>query len=136
MKIPYHDDLDENVINTSSFVDVMFILIIFFLVTMSFNEEEHDIQVNLPETDTTLSSAVKAIVINVRADGSYYLGPKRVNLAQIQSELTRALEENPEQKVLIRGDRNALHGNVAAAVSVCKSSGIRDANIGYVSKTR
>jgi biopolymer transport protein ExbD len=136
MRIPHHDDLDENVINTSSLVDVMFILIIFFLVTMSFNEEERDIMVNLPETDTTLSSAVKAMVINVRSDGSYYLGPKRVNLAQIQSELTKALEGNPEQKVLIRGDQNALHGNVAAAVSACKNSGIRDANIGYVSKTR
>jgi biopolymer transport protein ExbD len=135
MRIPHHDDTDENIINTSSLVDVMFILIIFFLVTMSFNEEEHDIQVNLPETDTTLSSSIKAIIINVRSDGSYFLGPKRANLADIQNELLRALESNPEQKVLVRGDEMALHGHVAAAISACKNCGIRDANIGYVSKS-
>jgi biopolymer transport protein ExbD len=129
-------DFDEGVINTSSLVDIMFILIIFFLVTMTFNEAEHDIAVNLPETDSSLSSSTKAIIINVREDGSYYLGSKRTTLAGIQRELQSLLERNPQQKILIRGDRRALHGNVAAAIATCKACGVRDANIGYVSKTK
>jgi biopolymer transport protein ExbD len=129
-------DIENAVIDTSSLVDIMFILIIFFLVTMTFNEEEHDILVNLPETDLNLSSASKAIIVNVRADGSYYLGSKRMRLSDIQLEMKRMLRSNPQQKVLVRGDRNALHGHVAAAVAACKASGIMDANIGYVSRTR
>ena len=129
-------EVDESVINTSSLVDIMFILIIFFLVTMSFNIEERDIQVNLPDTDTTLSSASKAIIINCRQDGSYYLGSQHSDLRRIQKDLREMLNRNPQQKVLIRGDKNALHGFVAAAVAACKSSGIRDANIGYVSTAR
>ena len=128
-------DLEEGIINTSSLVDILFILLIFFIVTMSFNEEEREITVNLPETDTNLSSASKALIINVRQDGSYYLGAKRTNLAGIQGELRRILDRNPQQKVLVRGDKNALHGHVAAAVAACRSSGILDANIGYVSNT-
>ena len=130
------DEVDDGVINTSSLVDIMFILIIFFLVTMTFNEEEHDIEVNLPETDLNLSSASKAIIVNVRADGSYYLGSKRMRLSDIQREMKQMLNRNPQQKVLVRGDKNALHGHVAAAVAACKASGIMDANIGYVSQTR
>jgi len=86
------EEIEDGVINTSSLVDIMFILIIFFLVTMSFNEEEHDIEVNLPETDLNLSSASKAIIINVRQDGSYYLGSKRMRLADIQREMRRMLD--------------------------------------------
>ncbi|NOY74530.1 MAG: biopolymer transporter ExbD [Kiritimatiellaeota bacterium] len=137
MKIRRKEEvIDDGVINTSPLVDIMFILIIFFLVTMTFNENEHDIEVNLPETDLNLSSASKAIIINVRADGSYYLGSKRMRLSNIQMEMKRMLKRNPQQKVLVRGDKNALHGHVAAAVAACKASGIMDANIGYVSQTR
>ena len=137
MKIRKKDrGFDEGAINTSSLVDIMFILIIFFLVTMTFNEAEHDIAVNLPSTDSNLSSSTKAIIINVRADGSYYLGSKRTNLSGIQRELRVLLERNPQQKILVRGDKNALHGQVAAAIATCKACGVRDANIGYVSKTQ
>ena len=129
------EDLEGDIINTSSLVDILFILLIFFIVTMSFNEEERQVTVNLPETDTNLSSASKALIINVRQDGSYYLGAKRINLAGLQASLKRVLEHNPQQKVLVRGDKNALHGHVAAAVAACRTSGILDANIGYVSNT-
>ena len=129
------EDLEEGIINTSSLVDILFILLIFFIVTMSFNEEEREIIVNLPETDTNLSSASKALIINVRQDGSYYLGAKRTNLAGIQASLKQVLSKNPQQKVLVRGDKSALHGHVAAAIAACRSSGILDANIGYVSNT-
>ncbi len=136
MRISRDDDNDGDVINTSSFVDIMFILIIFFLVTMSFNEQEQDISVNLPETDTRLSAATKAMIINIRKDGTYYLMSRPMNLQNIQAELMEALKSNPDQKVLIRGDRYALHGNVAAAIATCKRSGIRDANIGYLTSSQ
>ncbi len=131
MNIPRSEDGEETVINTSSLVDIMFILIIFFLVTTSFARQERDILVNLPETDTTLSSAVKVIVINVREDGAYFLGDQRMDLAALQSALAEAAQENPGQKVLVRGDRKALHGQVASAIAACRRAGIYEANIAY-----
>ena len=112
----------------------MFILIIFFLVATSFHEEERDIKVALPETDpsATLSSAVNVLVVNVRKDASYYLGNRRLDIADLEEFLLAAADANPDQKVLIRGDRYALHGHVAAAVAACKKAGITEANIGYV----
>lgn len=126
----------ENPINLTPLMDSFFILIIFLMVTMSFNEIERDLSVTLPSTDTSLSSAVQPIIINVRKDGSYVLADKPMNLQNIQLELSNQLKSNPNQKVLIRGDQMALHGQVAAAIAVCKKSGIRDANIAYLTNTR
>ena len=133
MRITSGDDSDgDQLIDTSSLVDVMFILIIFFLVTSSFQEQETDMAVNLPETDLTLSSAVQVLVINIRNDGSYYLSDKRMDLDGLNAELMNVVRENPDQKVLVRADRNALHGQVAQAIAACRRVGISEANIGYM----
>jgi biopolymer transport protein ExbD len=126
------DGGEDQLIDTSSLVDVMFILIIFFLVTMSFHEQETDMAVNLPETDLTLSSAVQVLVINIRNDGSYYVNDRRMDLASLQTELLSVVGSNPNQKVLVRADRNALHGQVAQAIAACRRVGISEANIGYM----
>jgi len=121
-------------INITPLVDLMFNLIIFFLVSSQFHEEERDIQVNLPETqvsDTLSVSAQSLIIINVRRDGTYVVGGDPVSLDGLREIMSRAVQGNPNQKVLVRADKQALHGYVAAAVSTCREVGIRHANIGY-----
>ena len=136
MRIPREDSSDDNVINISSLLDVMFILIIFFLATATFTEEEHDILVNLPQSAAAQSStqAPKMIIINVRQDGTYHVAAQSMDVAGLQDTLVKAVSSNPDQKVMVRGDRNALHGNVAKAISICKNVGIHKTNIGYESK--
>lgn len=133
MRIRRKMEKEETIINVTSLLDVMFILIIFFLATSTLQKEEHDIKVNLPagSDDASLSAASRTIVINVRKDGSYFLQNMVKDLDDVEKTVKDAVGQNPEQKVLIRGDREALHGSVAAAVRVCKSSGINEANIGY-----
>ena len=133
MRIRKRMETDEAIINISSLLDVMLILLIFFLATSTLQREEHDIEVSLPEDSQSgsLSSVSKTLVINVRKDGSYYLQNKVRNLEQVKKTVTDSVAQNPEQKVLIRGDKEALHGYVAAAVRVCKYAGIQEANIGY-----
>ena len=136
MRIPREEASDDNVINISSLLDVMFILIFFFLATATFTEEERDIQVNLPQSAAAQSStqAPKMIVINVREDGTYHVANQTMDIASLKNTLIEAVSSNPDQKVMVRGDRNALHGNVANAISVCKQVGIHKTNIGYESK--
>ncbi len=135
MKVESDEEIEESesgVIDTSALVDIMFLLIIFFLVASSFHEEETDIAVNLPETDLSLSSAVQVLVINVRDDGSYFVSERRMDIDGLREELIRVVQQNPDQKVLVRGDRNALHGRVAEAIAACRRVGINEANIGYM----
>ncbi len=110
------DDEIPNPINLTPLIDSFFILIIFLMVTMSFNEIERDLSVTLPSTDTSLSSTVQPLIINVRKDGSYVLADKPMNLQNIQLELSKLLKDNPNQKVLIRGDQMALQANAFVSV--------------------
>ena len=123
----------SSVINISSLLDVMFILIIFFLATTTFQSEERDIKVNLPESTEgkAVSSATKVIVINVRRDGTYVLANQELGVDEMKKLILTAVKADPGQKVLVRGDREALHGHVAVAVALCKGAGVHEANIGY-----
>jgi len=133
MRINRDADSDMNIINMSSLLDVMFILIIFFLATATFEEEEHDEEVNLPSAAPTqsISAAPKMIVVNVRKDGTYLVSTRQLDLEGLKRRILDAVTGNTQQKVLIRGDREALHGHVANAVAVCRQAGVLKANIGY-----
>lgn len=133
MRIRRASENPKSLIDLAPLIDIMFTLIIFFLATTTFEKEERDIKVSLPDSgkSNTLSSAPKVIVINVREDGSYYLGKETMQLAVLQERLIAAVEAKADQKVLIRGDQRALHGHVAAAVLASKKAGIHEANIGY-----
>ncbi len=133
MRIRRSSDESSELINMSSLLDVMFILIIFFMATTTFRQEERDVAVNLPEVadGQTLSSAPKVVVINVRQDGTYLFGDSPSSLAQIEESVADALKVDPDQRVLIRGDAKALHGDVANAAAACRRIGVKEAHIGY-----
>lgn len=133
MRIRRPSESSTELINISSLLDVMFILIIFFMATTTFRREERDITINLPETSEgqSLSSAPKVIVINVRKDGSYLVGDQPTTLLEMSDVIATATQSDPGQKVLVRGDELALHGSVASAISACTRVGVREVNIGY-----
>ena len=114
-------------------IDIMFTLIIFFLATATFQEEERDIAINVPSntSGTTLSSEPRVIVINVKKDGSYKMGDKAMKLDQIRIKLREEVQKDAGQKVLVRGDGDALHKHVAAAVAAAKGAGVIESHIGY-----
>lgn len=123
----------SEIINMSSLLDVMFILIIFFLATTTFKEEERDVNVKLPmdAQGQALSSADKVIVINVRKSGTYIMLDRQVTVEEMAQLVTDAVRDDATQKVLVRADQEALHGYVARAVATCKHAGVHEANIGY-----
>ena len=133
MRIRRQSEQQRDFINVIPLIDVMFILIIFFLAATTFQQAERDETVNLPEAaqGQAISEAPKVIIVNVRQDGSYLLGTQGFDLAGLQNALLAAVKENPDHKVLVRGDRLALHGHVAAAVLAAKQAGVREANLGY-----
>ena len=140
MRIRREDTHGEATVNLTSLMDLMFILLIFFMATMVFAKEERDIEVNLPETaqqQRSISAASKLLIINVRrprntAHSNFYVvASKPMTLQQLHELVSESIEKDKDQKVLIRGDREAFHGQVAAAVAICRGAGVRQAKIGY-----
>lgn len=123
----------SEIINVSSLLDVMFILIIFFLATTTFKEQERDLQVNLPQDSQgqALSAAEKVVVINIRKSGAYVCLDQQVTVEEMSDMVKASLKEDPELKVLVRADQEALHGYVARAIATAKHAGVKEANIGY-----
>ena len=123
---------DGEIINLSSMIDVMFILIIFFLVTTTFKEEEIDHMVNLP-TDArnqSLTQSTDTVVkINIRKSGAYVIQGKQVTEEEIDTFMETELQKKPELKVLIRCDQDAKHLYLANIMSICRHVGVPRANI-------
>lgn len=123
---------DGEIINLSSMIDVMFILIIFFLVTTTFKEEEIDHMVNLP-TDARNQSLTQStdtlIKINIRKSGAYVIQGKQVTEEEIDTFMETELQKKPELKVLIRCDQDAKHLFLANIMSICRHVGVPRANI-------
>ena len=113
-------------------IDVMFILIIFFLVTTTFKEEEIDHMVNLP-TDARNQSLTQStdtlVKINIRKSGAYVVQGKQVTEEEIDKFMATELAKKPELKVLIRCDQDAKHLYLANIMSICRHVGVSRANI-------
>ena len=121
-----------DVINLSSMIDVMFILIIFFLVTTTFKEEEIDHLVNLPvdaRNQALSESAGKMVKINVRKSGAYVLMGKQVTEEQLSEWMKTEADKDPKVKVLIRADRDVKHLYVANVLSICGHVGVPRAHV-------
>ena len=121
-------------INMVPFIDIVLVLLIIFMVMtpVLVKMQERDIQVNLPvDAQNQTLSTVDVITVNVRRNGSYVVQGKQVTLEEMAQIVMAGVKANPNQKVLIRGDQEALHGYVAKAVSTCKRAGVKEAKIGY-----
>ena len=123
---------EGDIINISSMIDVMFILIIFFLVTTTFKEEEIDHMVNLPvdaRNQSLTQSTGNLAKINIRENGSYVVMGQQFTEEQVSEWLTAKFDKTPDLKVLIRCDKDAKHLYLANVLSICRHVGVPKANI-------
>ena len=110
-------------------IDVVFLLLIFFLVATRFSEEERQLELDLPEATEALPAAIQPneIVINIDAQGQYYIEGKFRQLEQVEQILRRAQTNNPlSQTVVIRADQAADWDFVLTAFNLCKKVGIQE----------
>ncbi|MEK6700885.1 MAG: biopolymer transporter ExbD [Planctomycetota bacterium] len=108
-------------------VDVLFNLLIFFLLATSMAQSEREMSIALPQAVASgpISAAMREIVININADGSITLAGKSTTTDELAATIRAAVASNPDQKVSIRGDRNTSYANVASVLDVCKGAGIQ-----------
>lgn len=125
---------DELTLNLTPMIDVVFLLIIFFMVGSRFseiNEAERDISLSVPSVSKveTLTQPPRNRVINVYADGRITLDKQPVELAELARLLAAARSEYKQTSVVIRGDGNALHQQVANVLATCRQAEINDLSI-------
>lgn len=132
MRIRSSEAETGDVINMSSLLDVLFILIIFFLVTTTFKNQEDDHRVDLPVDRRNQAMSNKAgdvVKINIRKSGAYVVMDKPVTEEMIETTMQEVVANRPEVKVLIRADKESKHLYLANVLSICKFVGVKDTHI-------
>ena len=108
-------------------IDVVFLLLIFFLVTSEFEDEERRLDIVLPTATSAepMIAKVREIVIDVDAGGTLFLSGQPTSLDTLGDLLTRAVANNPtQQEVIIRADRGVSFQPVVDVMDVCNRTGV------------
>lgn len=100
-------------INITSLIDVMFLLLIFFMVSSTF-KTEHAIDVTLPEAGTSSAQETNVHEILISAEGAFYLDGEALGEERLESELLRIKNEEPLSNVVVRTDEEASAGRLVA----------------------
>lgn len=118
--------IDDTGINLTPMIDVVFLLVIFFMVGARFSEQEGRIPVNLPGVGQPQSMVrgPDKRVVEVARDGAVFLDGQPVTHEQLQAELQRAHAAYPDLGVVVRGDAAGTLDGYARVLSVCSNSGI------------
>ena len=121
------ESLDEPQLNLTPMIDIVFLLIIFFMVGTRFSEIEQQYDVELPTADPIepMTSRPDAIIINVARDGNVAIGGEEVSLVNLKTRLENARKAYAEQAVLIRGDSEGMYQAVVDVMNVCHQAKIR-----------
>jgi biopolymer transport protein ExbD len=111
--------------NMMPLIDVVFLLLIFFLLASRFEQEERELKVVLPEVAEAQPLAMtQELVVNITPEGQYLVARKQYGEEELAALLEQAHRNNPHQSVLIRGDARAPWKHGVRVMGLCNRAKI------------
>lgn len=107
-------------------IDIVFLLLIFFLVTWNFARSEAELDVKVPTAREGKETrrAVGEVIINVRNDGTIVMNRRTMSEEELTAALTRIAELYPDQAVVLRGDENVEYNHIVKVLDICRMANI------------
>jgi len=126
LKTP-ESSLQDPEINLTPMIDVVFLLIIFFMVGTQFTNRERKYDIDLPTVAEAapLTELPDDLVINVDREGKMFLADKAVSLTQLEQELAKARGNYADLGVIIRGQGTGPYQHIADVLSICQKVQIK-----------
>lgn len=114
------EEPEEDVLNLTPLIDMVFLLLVFFLATTTFARAEVEMDLDLPKSQAGKNDREShLLVVNVMRDGSIKVDGRSVTADGLRQRLRAAAARDKEQAVLIRGDTSVQFGVVALALDAC-----------------
>lgn len=112
--------------NLVPLIDVLLILLIFFIVTFSMARFETELEISVPAADSskTIERKKGEMVINIREDGSIVWNSKVLSEAQLTTQLTEIARFNRKQAVIIRGDEDTRYRKIVEVLNATHRAGL------------
>lgn len=115
-------------LNMSPLIDMIFILLIFFVVTTSFVREA-GVDVQRPVAQTAQTKESTNIVIAITADNTIVVESKPIDVRSVQSYMERFLMQTPNGSVVLAADRNSRSGIVIQVLDACRLAGVKNLSV-------
>mgnify|MGYP002625392275 CR=1 FL=1 len=114
----------KTIINITSLIDVLFLLLIFLLVSTTFIEEP-GMKLTLPEAESAEVGEKKEYTLYLSRDGGLFLNNIPVAMDSLQSRLTSALPEMQDESLTLKADTETSHGVVVKAMDKARLAGVK-----------
>jgi biopolymer transport protein ExbD len=120
-----HSKNEEAQIDLTSMLDIVFIMLIFFIVTSSFVRES-GVEVNRPQASNVVSQKDAGIFVAITSANDIYIDKRLIDVERVQATLEHLLLEQPEASLVIQADEHAYNGTVVKVMDAAKGAGIRN----------
>ncbi len=118
-----HRPVDDTEINITPMLDIVFIMLIFFIVTTSFVKES-GIDVSRPTANTATQKTKGNIMIAIRENGEVWMNKRQVEVDSVRANVEKMHAENPEGSVVIIADKASQTGILVSVMDQVKSAGV------------
>jgi biopolymer transport protein ExbD len=116
-------------ITVVSLIDILAILLIFFIVTTTFKEKLPQLQINLPESKSASTSSTetkKAIPLQIKGPEQITLDNKPVTTASLPAAIREVQKANPGCSITMQADKEAPFGTVVAVLDALQAAGVKN----------
>ena len=125
-----HKIEEETEVDMTPMLDIVFIMLIFFIVTTSFIKES-GIEINRPNKNQSEAppNPTSPIVIRISDSGEVSIGPSLIEVAQVEARVSAALSKKPKAAVIVMSSESARTGIVIGVVDAVKKAGIAQVTV-------
>ena len=121
-------DEEESEVNLTPMLDVVFIMLIFFIVTASFVKEA-GIDVNRPDAATAEKKTKGNILVAITENGQIWIDKRQVDPRALRANIERLHAENPQGSVVIQADKNSKNGLLVQVMDSARLAGVYNVSI-------
>ncbi len=121
-------EAEEGEIDITPMLDVVFIMLIFFIVTASFVKES-GIEVNRPDASTSAAKPKASILIAINEQGEVWINKRKVEESQIRANIERLHAENPQGTVVVQADEEARTKVLVLVMDAARQAGVYDVSL-------
>jgi biopolymer transport protein ExbD len=117
----HRPDVDDD-IDMTPMLDIVFIMLIFFIVTSSFVKET-GVDVNRPSASTAEKKTAASILVAIRENNDVWIDKRQVDVRAVSANIKRMLAENPKGSVVIQADKDSKNGVLVQVLDQAKLAG-------------
>ena len=124
---------EEASIDLTPMLDIVFIMLIFFIVTSSFVRES-GVEVNRPQASNSVAQKETGIFVAITANNQIFIDKRHVDIERVEAVLETLYLDNPQANLVIQADRHAYNGTVVSVMDAAKGVGIEGIALATESK--